>query len=358
MGRRLALLVLGAALPILAQSGLTVAQLVDFIRSSIELKQQDKEVARYVGKLKLSECLEPGVVEELQRIGAGPKTVEALNGLAQASKGLPKPGAVTVERAPVVIPPPSAAEQKKVIESAREYALAYTKQLPDFLCTQVTRRYFDPSGMEFWHLADTLTARLSYTDNHEDYKIVLINNRPANTDMNSLEGAVSTGEFGSMMRELFDPDTAAAFAWERWATLRGRRAQVYNYRVAKARSKWHVSYQRTEDIVPGYHGLVYIDNDTNMIVRITFEAELPPSFPVQKAGTVLDYDYATIGDQSHLLPMKAVVRMREGRMLVKNDVEFRMYRKFSADAVLKFDESPDTPDPLPEDKTTEAPPQK
>lgn len=339
---------------IFAQSRLSVAQLVDFIRSSIELKQPDKEVARYVGRLTLSERLEPRVVEELQRIGAGPRTVEALNKLAEGSKNLRPAGPVEVERAPVVIPPPSAAEQKAVIKTAREYALAYTNQLPDFLCTQVTRRYYDPSGMEFWHLSDTITARLSYTENREDYKIVLINNRPADTEMEALDGATSTGEFGSMMRELFDPATQADFKWERWATLRGRRAQVYSYRVAKDRSKWHVNYQRIEDIVPAYHGLVYIDNDTSVIVRLTFDADLPPSFPVQQAGTVLDYDYAQIGDQPHLLPLKAVVRMREGRLLVRNDVEFRMYRKFSADAVLKFDA--ETPEPLPDDTTTEAPP--
>ncbi|MGE5486857.1 MAG: hypothetical protein ACM3ZB_03435 [bacterium] len=354
MSRRLALLCLGASVLLFAQNRLSVAQLVDFIRSSIELKQSDREVARYVGRITLSERLEPRVVEELQRIGAGPRTVEALNKLAERSRNLQAARAVEVDRAPVVIPPPSAAEQEAVIKAAREYALEYTKQLPDFLCTQVTRRYYDPSGMEFWHLSDTITARLSYTENREEYKIVLINNRPANTDMDAIGGATSTGEFGSMMRELFDPDTQATFKWERWATLRGRRAHVYSYKVAKDRSKWHVNYQRIEDVVPAYHGLVYIDNDTNVIVRLTFEADLPPSFPLQQASTVLDYDYADIAGQPYLLPLKAVVRMREGRLLVRNDVEFRMYRKFSADAVLKFEA--ETPDPLPEDTTTEAPP--
>jgi hypothetical protein len=32
--------------------------------------------------------------------------------------------------------------------------------------------------------------------------------------------------------------------------------------------------------------------------------------------------------------------------MIKNDVEFRMYRKFGADTSIKFD----TPDPLPEEK--------
>jgi hypothetical protein len=66
---------------------------------------------------------------------------------------------------------------------------------------------------------------------------------------------------------------------------------------------------------------------------------------------VLDYDFVKISDLEFLLPLKSVMRMREGRMLVKNEVEFRMYRKFGAEAVITFD----TPDPLPEEATQELP---
>jgi len=45
------------------------------------------------------------------------------------------------------------------------------------------------------------------------------------------------------------------------------------------------------------------------------------------------------------------MRMREGRALFKNEVEFRLYRKFAAEASISFE----TPEPLPEDKTTEQP---
>ena len=38
-----------------------------------------------------------------------------------------------------MIPPPSAEEQKEIIEKAREYGLGYSKRLPDFLCLPGTR---------------------------------------------------------------------------------------------------------------------------------------------------------------------------------------------------------------------------
>jgi hypothetical protein len=90
-----------------------------------------------------------------------------------------------------------------------------------------------------------------------------------------------------------------------------------------------------------------------MVLRVTLEAEdIPPSFPVQQASSMLDYDFTEISGQQHLLPLRAVVRMRQGKLLTKNEVEFRLYRKFTADATITF-----TPEPLPEDKTEEQPPQ-
>jgi hypothetical protein len=88
-------------------------------------------------------------------------------------------------------------------------------------------------------------------------------------------------------------------------------------------------------------------------MRISLEAQnIPASFPVQQAGTVLDYDYAEISGTQYILPLRAVVRMRTSKFLSKNEVEFRMYRKFGAEATIKFE----TPDALPEEKINEQPP--
>ncbi len=353
---RVALLALGVCLSLPAQTKpLTVAQLVSFIKSAIELKQPDKQVAAYLNKITLAEKLDGHTMEELQALGTGPKTSEALNTLRLASQNLPAaPAAAPPPPPAAAIPPPSPAEQKKIIAEVREYALNYTNSLPDFLCTQVTRRYVDQSGMEFWGQQDVITARVAYVNHKEDYKLVLVNNHMVSSDtasMHSIGGATSTGEFGSLMYEVFEPGSEATFGWERWATLRGRRAYVFNYRIAQSRSKWHVTYEKSDDIVPGYHGLIFVDRDARTVMRITFEAELPPSFPVQEAKTTLDYDLAEISGHQFMLPLKAVVRMRKAKYLTKNEVEFRLYRKFSAEASISFD----TPDPLPEEKTTEEP---
>jgi hypothetical protein len=93
-----------------------------------------------------------------------------------------------------------------------------------------------------------------------------------------------------------------------------------------------------------------VDRDVPVVMRVTLEAEtLPPSFPIQEARTMLDYDYIDISGQDFLLPLRSEMRMREGRLLVKNLTEFRSYRKFGADATITFD----IPDELPDEATTE-----
>jgi hypothetical protein len=354
---RLAMVALLVGACALAQQTLTLEQLLSFVRSSIKLKQPDREVANYISKLKLSEKLDPRTVEELQGDGAGPKTVAALNELAAGSASLPKPQPKAPKPLPPPIPPPPPEEQQEVISEVREYAANYSKSLPDFICTQVMRRYVDPSGMEFWRLQDTSTTHLTYFDQQEHYKLTLVNNQYVDfQNFNSLGGATSAGEFGSLLRVTLARKADAMIEFDHWATLRHRRAYVFSYIISSGNSDYSIRWEKDLTIVVGYRGLIYADKDTHQVLRVTLQAtEIPPSFPVQEARTTLDYDYADLSGHPFLLPLRAEVRMRHDKHLTKNEMEFRMYRKFSADAEIKFDTTP--PDALPEDQTKEQPDQ-
>lgn len=348
----LVLVLAAAAAPALAQMKMSVRQIEQFIKSSIELRHDDRKVAAYLRKVTLREQLDRDTIEVLQGLGAGPKTVEALEALAVASKTLPEPAQPEAPKPPPPpIPPPSAEEQERILASAREYALNYSKQLPNFICTQVTRRYADPTGLEFWQKQDVLTAKLSFFENKEDYRVILVNSKPVDYQPEQVGGTISRGEFGSLLQEIFEPATGARFAWQRWATLRGRRMHVYEYKVV--RPLFSIQYEQ-EAIVAPYSGLVYVDAKDLTVARVRRTADnLPPSFPVQEVFQELDYDEISIGDGlQFVLPLKVTVRSRAGKLLTKNEIEFRMYRKFGAEATIKFD----TPEELPADKTTELPP--
>jgi len=354
MSRAMVLMLLTALLAV-GQLQFSVDQLVSFLKSSIRLKHPDAQVAAYLKKVKLSERLPPGRIEELLASGMGPKTYDRLQVMVAATASLPppKPTSAPVETPLAqLIPPPTAAEQRKLVEELREYALNYDKTLPDFLCTQVTRRFYDPSGLEYWVNADTITAKLSYFQRKEEKKVLFVNNQYRDIDWEKLGGASSTGEFGDMLREIFEKDTQAGFQWERWGTLRKKRTHVIRYQVSQLNSKWAIVYEKSMTVRPAYTGLIYADASNGMIMRVTLEAlDLPSSFPIQVAKNQLDYDYTDISGNTFLLPLRAEVRMREGKLLIRNDIEFRNYRKFGADTSITFD----TPEPLDSELVNETP---
>lgn len=360
-------LVAVVCLSVLAASAqsLSLHQLTSFLQSSVQMKQTDKEVAAFLSKAKLTERLDDRAVEEMQSMGIGPKTLAALKALRDQSQGLGAAAPVVPDAKPAPKPPPSSVEQASILDDVREYALNYSRTLPDYICTQVTRRYgaaipggryggrrgADPS----WQLLDTLTIRLSYFDQKEDYKLILVNNSLSRQDINGMGGTTSAGDFGSMMRQIFEPATEARFEWDHWATMRGRLSYVFGYRVQQERSQWRLNYNRQMEMVSAYSGLVYVDQQTHQVLRITLEAvDLPATFPIRKAEDVLDYDYQTIGDERFLLPLKGQVRLGTDDDMTRNENEFHLYHKYSSESEIKYDT--ETPPPISEDQTKEQAP--
>ena len=343
-----------------AQQTLTVAKLVEFIKSSIAQKLPDKDVANYTAKIKMGEKLSPRVVEDLQNAGAGPKTVAALSMLVTQSAHLnpPPPKIVMTAPAPTGPPAPSEAEKKKVLEETTEWALSYTKTLPDFLCAEITRRTVDPHfeiGSEgSWSPSDRLVEKLTYFDHKENYELIQHNDTSlVGKTWEAVGGSISRGEWATLMAEIFAPQTHTEFHWLRWGTLRGHLTHVYQYTVRQQYSQESIDYQKEQQITAGFHGLIYVQQGPNVVLRITVIPEIPESFPVQDVNQIVDYDYQQIGDQTFLLPLTSQVTMRDGHVASRNIITWSLYRKYSADTSITFDPADDTP--LPDDKTREQP---
>src|SRR5215471_326399 len=362
MGFRLMCATLVFCLVAPAQS-MSVDKLVSFLKSTVEQKMTDREVAKYLKNVKLTDKLTDRAIEELLASGIGPKTRDALNILRDRSATLPTAAEMPKPEGPKLPPVPSAAEQAEIIRDTRDFALNYTKGLPNYLCTQVTRRKVagepgsryarQANGEPSFQTQDTLTIRLSYFEQHEDYKLILVNNSPTTQSYEKVGGATSSGEFGSMMLQVFEPSTHTSFDWDHWATLRGKLVMAFRYYVEQSRSQWSIDYEHREHIIPAYSGLVYIDKDLHVVMRITLTAEnIPPTFPIRMAKTTLDYDYQDISGNQFLLPYKSQTDMSADGILTRNETEFRLYRKYSAESEIKYDI---TPDPLPDEKTKEMP---
>jgi hypothetical protein len=347
------------ALASLAQQQLTVDKLQEFITSSISQKMPDKDVAAFLAGVKLTEKLTPRTVEDLQSKGAGPKTVAALTHLAEVSAQLPAPAPKAAAPKPKPLPPPpSYEEQQRVIEEAREYALNYSKTLPDFICLQVTNRYLDrhykPGTEGSWSVSDKLAEKLTYFDQQEKYEAVSHNDTSlyGKGGADKFGGALSRGDFGTLLREIFDPKSSAEFHWERWTGLETHWMHVYTYSIDQAHSNDTLDYNNgAARATAAYHGEIFIEKGPNVVWRITVEPEPPASFPMQNIHQVLDYRYTELSGQKFLLPVNGTVIMRADGVGSKNEINFRSYRRYSADTSITFDDSDDktAPDAAPAD---------
>jgi hypothetical protein len=361
MMRRFAL-VIAICSALYAQRQMTVAQLSGFIKSSVDQHLDDKSIAETLKKTTLTEKLDQRTLTTLMNLGAGPRTSAALHDLSEASASMPDPaapGAAIPKALPRILTAPDSVEQAGILDAIREYALNYTANLPNFICTQVTRRQIDPSGIgDHWQQADKLQEQLTYFEHKETYKVMAVNGQMvSNKDHLKMGGAITSGEFGSMMYEIFAPATAADFEWARLGKLDGRIMNVFNYRVAQPRSHYSIYHEGVNrTIIAGYHGLIYAARDTNAVIRVTLECdEIPRDFPVQDVKLDLWYDTIKISDQEFVLPVKWDMHSRDGRYMIWNSAEFALYRKFGAEATIKFD-TPDEPEiKAPDPKTGDQP---
>ena len=348
-----ALLVL--ALCAAAQSRRTVDDLVTYIKTGIAQHYKDADVAATIQSLRLASRLDEKTVAELQHLGAQPKTVAALHKLAAASAGLPEAAPPVAKPAPVELPPPPPAEFKDIVSEIRDNSLNYTRNLPNYLCTQITRRHVDP-GTGGFRDADVIIEQLSFFDQRENYTVKMVNNDMVTSDKvthEKLGGSVSSGEFGSILRAIFSPESEARFGWERWSVLaggNGTRHRVYVISFQTGQPIYTITHEESKRTFhAGAHGLVFADRDTRMVMRLHLECDgIPPDFPIQSVTLDQDYDFQDIGGQLYMLPLRSDVRSREGRYRAWNEVSFRSYHKYGTESTISFDTA-DQP-PLKEEK--------
>jgi hypothetical protein len=238
--------------------------------------------------------------------------------------------------------PPSAAEREAMIADVRQKALAYSESLPDFICTQLTDRYSAPmtGGAEpAWALRDRLTIRLTYFGQKEDYRVVQVNGKATNKTLGQVGGWSAKGDFGSMVRGVFDAKSEATIEWERWDTWNGRPVAVLAYRIDRVHSKFSSGKQfvGTKRAIWPARGSAFVDAETRQVIRLTIDSEdMPAESPTREVHIALEYRHQKIGDREFLLPSRSVSRMVVKDRVMRLDSQFTAYQKFSADTEIKY----------------------
>jgi hypothetical protein len=156
-------------------------------------------------------------------------------------------------------------------------------------------------------------------------------------------GAISAGEFGSALRNLFDPRSQATFSWDKTTRINGHNIYVFKFRVPSQNGTIVMDRDTDQKIFAAYIGRLFVDSASQQVVRITSELELPVDFPIKMATIAVDYKPVEIAGKDYTLPSHSAVRMKDKAQLYINEIEFKNYHRFAAESTIHYD--PETPQP-------------
>lgn len=285
----------------------------------------------------------PGVSPSPNLVNLPPSTVS-----------LPRPQ----PREDVVVNPPDDSEpalerlplgvhqEDALIRKATEAALEFTETLPNYVCQEVVLRFESDAKPPSWHAIDIVSTDVVYENGKEDYRNITVNGKPAAKNLEQT-GAWSTGEFGTLLIDLFSPATAAEFHPRGEARVAGITAKLYSFDVKRENSHWTLHFG-SQTYQPAYSGSTWIDPRTSRVLRIEMEARgLPVGFPTDHVESATDYQYIRLGGtQEYLLPVHSeILSCQRGTSdCSKNSIDFRNYHKYTGESTIQFgNEAPQNP---------------
>ncbi len=93
---------------------------------------------------------------------------------------------------------PTPGERTAAIQAVREYALSYTKGLPNYICTLTTRETSRPPGSGPTIGTTVIEEQLRFADSRETRRITRIDGRPVSPqEAGERPKEMSWGEFGN-----------------------------------------------------------------------------------------------------------------------------------------------------------------
>lgn len=325
-----------------------------------------KEVVSRVYELPQHPERRDAIVEEIRKRGIDFPLTSGLRSLVATKSGNDPLLRRTLEEAerrrlnPTASALPPESEANELLERTRVATLAAAEAMPDFIVKQLIRRTIAFGNTNNWIPQDNLAIAVSYRANlGEEYKILSINGQPLGPDVKESKdyskyvgGASSSGvEYISALADMFRPISETTFKPVDTDLLQQRRTVVYEYEIKRANSKLTLTADRTRTTEVGSRGRVWIDRETNRVLRFEqIATEIPADFPITAASSMIDYDWVTIGEGRFVLPVRSEVLMtsvnRGQPLQSRNEIRFRGYQKFGAElkVIDEIDEKDFPPD--------------
>lgn len=229
---------------------------------------------------------------------------------------------------------------QEVLERAGKWALSFTAQLPDFVCTQITKRS-DNQGQTDTALKKRhdIVTKVQFVGGAESYLTLTMDGKPSQRHVREISGM---GEFGSTLQALFQPDSPARFFHEGDSLVDGQPAVVFAVTHPSGYQLYTgVLHDGTLQnfVKVGYEGFIHIARESSAVLRIAGERifGVPADFPVRQASFQIDYGPVDIDGHTYWLPLRSrdVLVGRRG-WINQNENKWMNYSRFATETTLDF----------------------
>ena len=229
--------------------------------------------------------------------------------------------------------------EEVIIEKAREAAGSFLESLPNYYCQEIMTRYQSESNSKNWQARDVVSMALVYENGKESYRNLAINGKATKKNIEDLSGSWSTGEFGSVLADIFSPATGADFEYRKESRSAGRASLVYDFSVEREHSHWRIMVA-SQLITPPYTGSVWVDKETHRVLRIEMQAtHMPDAFPIDKVEMATDYEFVRFAERQYLVPVHAesLGCQRDTSSCSREAIDFRNYHRYAGESSITFE---------------------
>jgi VWFA-related protein len=209
--------------------------------------------------------------------------------------------------------------------------------MPNFVCRQETSRYQGQNRVP----VDLITATVRYEDGNESYSELRLNGKSVSDAEGKAAGLWSSGQFEGNLRAIFHSGNHAVFEFSGVNKIENKiethAAWVFTFQISRQNEPLWELRGRDQVAAPPYGGELWIDQKTGAVLRFRSAAkDLPPSFPMQAAEILIDYDNVAFGDgTAFVLPVESSVATKyQGMEPTRNVVQFSGCHRFRAKARL------------------------
>jgi hypothetical protein len=347
------LIILTAVSPVWAANGITVHQLTDLLTSLQQARKTDAEVADELKKVELTEELTKSTMDSLASFVPGNLTTEQLFAL-EARSAVLAPPATDLPSTPA----PDAAAQKALLDKAVDYTTKTYAQLPHLTATKTTYRFQDRLSapiatnqgkltLDVWKDPRTgqgspFISFIGATETQvESQNGAEILSKEKDKNLWGANGQIALVGQGPVLSAILQQAQAAGkLNWLRWETVNGRQTAVFSFAVDKKRSHYAVNYccfpetdqagetgNRGVDGIASssvgnmntytswspykatvpYHGEIFVDVDSGVVVRLVTNADFKPSDEVTQEDQRVDYAPVTVGGKPMIVPLRTLI---------------------------------------------------